>query len=173
MENSSEVRSPQITRVILYVRNIPKVAAFYQRVFGMRPLPGAAEGWLELAGPTGGCTIALHQGSVAQKSGAAMKLVFGVADVRAFKSATEKEGVKFGVIHHVVQEGVPFEFSNAKDPAGNSISISSRGLAKKTAWRGRDSTQADSPALLLQRTKHATSPIIKTRRSVRRVELRG
>lgn len=56
-----------------------------------------------------------------------MKLVFGVADVRAFKSAKEKEGLKFGVVH-VVREGNGHEFSNAKDPAGNSISISSRGL---------------------------------------------
>ena len=62
--------APQITRVILYVKDLPKVAAFYLRFFGMLPLPGATDGWLELASPAGGCTIALHQASVAQKSGA-------------------------------------------------------------------------------------------------------
>jgi hypothetical protein len=61
---------------------------------------------------------------VSQKSGAAMKIVFGVEDVTAFKSAKEKEGLKFGVVHEV--DG--FSFSNAKDPAGNSIQISSRGF---------------------------------------------
>jgi predicted enzyme related to lactoylglutathione lyase len=118
------VDSPKIARVILYVRDLPRVSAFYERFFGMHPLPGASDGWVELAGGSGGCTIALHKAAVTQKSGAAMKLVFGVADVRAFKSEKEKEGLKFGVVHDVGS----FQFSNAKDPAGNSIQISSRGL---------------------------------------------
>jgi len=118
--------SPPIARVILYVKDIPKVAAFYQKFFGMHPLPGATDGWLELAGDASGCTIALHKASVAQKSGAAIKLVFGVLNVKAFSDAKEKQGLKFGVVHEV--DG--FEFCNAKDPAGNSISISSRGLKK-------------------------------------------
>jgi hypothetical protein len=53
-----------------------------------------------------------------------MKLVFAVTDVEAFVRTKEQEGLKFGVIHR--PHG--FEFSNAKDPAGNSISVSSRGL---------------------------------------------
>jgi len=130
MKKLPAVIAPRIVRVVLYVRDIAKVAAFYQRFFGMCPLAGATEGWLELASPAGGCTIALHQAAVSQKSGAAMKLVFGVADVRGFKNAKEKEGLKFGVVHAVTEEGQSFEFANAKDPAGTSISISSRGLAK-------------------------------------------
>ena len=118
------METPRIARVILYVKDIPKVAAFYERHFGMSALPGSTDGWLELASPSGGCTLALHQASVAQKSGAAMKIAFGVADVRAFKSAREPDGLKFGAVHAVDD----FEFSNAKDPAGNSIQISSRGL---------------------------------------------
>jgi len=125
---SQEVSSPEIARpiarVILYVRDIPKVAAFYQRHFGLIPQPGATPGWLELASPSGGCDIALHQAAVSQKSGAAIKLVFSVADVSAFKAAAEKQGLKFGVIHDTGEH----QFSNVKDPAGNSISISSRGL---------------------------------------------
>ena len=118
------IAGPPITRIILYVKDIPKLAAFYQQYFGLRPLPGAMEGWVELAHASGGCTIALHKASVGQKSGAAMKLVFGVADVRAFKEAKEKEGLRFGVVHSVGR----IEFSNAKDPAGNSIQISNRGM---------------------------------------------
>jgi len=121
------VAAPQITRVILYVKDIPKVAAFYERHFGLRALPGATEGWLELANSAGGCTIALHQAAVSQKSGAAMKIVFGVEDVAAFKEAKEREGLKFGSIHRA--DGV--EFANAKDPAGNSIQISNRGLTER------------------------------------------
>ena len=116
--------SPSIARVILYVKDLPKVAAFYQSHFDMRALPSAKEDWLELSPVSGGCTIALHQASVAQKSGAAMKLVFAVADVRGFKRKKEEAGLKFGVIHQA--DG--FEFANAKDPAGNSIQISSRGI---------------------------------------------
>lgn len=118
------MESPQLTRVILYVRDIPKVATFYTKHFGLVPIPGAEEGWLELAPINGGCSIALHQATTAQKRGSEIKLVFGIRDVAAFKRQCEKAGLKFGVIHQA--EG--FQFSNAKDPAGNAIQISSRGL---------------------------------------------
>jgi predicted enzyme related to lactoylglutathione lyase len=113
-----------ISRVILYVRDIPKVAAFYQTHFGFKPLPGMEPRWLELASAGGGCSIALHQASRGQKRGSEIKIVFGVKDVRAFKAEREANGLKFGVVH----QARGFEFSNAKDPAGNSISISSRGM---------------------------------------------
>lgn len=129
---ADSVIAPPVSAVVLYVKDIPKVSAFYQCFFGMVPLPGAIKGWVQLASPSGGCTIALHQAAVSQKSGAAMKLVFGVADVRAFVSAKEKEGLVFGVVH-VVDQGRGHEFSNAKDPAGNSICVSSRGLKKPAA----------------------------------------
>jgi hypothetical protein len=35
---------PPIARVILYVRDIPTVAAFYERFFNMKPMPGATDG---------------------------------------------------------------------------------------------------------------------------------
>jgi predicted enzyme related to lactoylglutathione lyase len=127
MDQPSLVSAPQITRVILYVRDIPKVAAFYQRFFNLSPLPGATDSWLELAASSGGCSIALHKAAVSQKSGAAMKIVFGVADVRSFKLAAEKDGLKFGVVHKVGD----LEFANAKDPAGNSIQISNRARKKE------------------------------------------
>jgi len=123
MQNSADL-SPALVRVILYVKNIPKLAAFYQLHFNLHPLPGATATWVELASPNGGSTIALHQAAVSQKSGAAMKLVFAVKDVRAFKAAAERNGLKFSAVH--TPDG--FEFANAKDPAGNSISVSSRGL---------------------------------------------
>ena len=113
-----------IARVILYVRDIPKVATFYQKHFGLKALPGTEVGWRELTSPHGGCSIALHQAAVSQKRGSEIKIVFAVKVVRAFKVASATAGLKFGVVH----EYAGFEFSNAKDPAGNSIQISSRGL---------------------------------------------
>jgi hypothetical protein len=87
------------------------------------------KGWLELAGETGSCNLALHQAASSQKSGAAIKIVFSVADVMKFKREREADGLKFGPVH---QPG-DFEFANTKDPAGNSIQISSRGLTRISA----------------------------------------
>jgi len=115
-----------VSRVILYVKDVARVAAFYQQHFGMKPLPGGEEGWVELSGGKRGCNIALHRAASSQKSGAAIKIVFEVSNVREFKAACEADGLKFGVIHSFSS----FEFANAKDPAGNSIQISSRGLQK-------------------------------------------
>ena len=106
----------------LYVRDIPKVAAFYRAHFGFMPIPSDEPGWLELSSPLGGCTIALHQASKAQKRSSEIKLVFGVDDVPAFKAERAAHGLKFGVVH----EARGIQFANARDPAGNSISISNR-----------------------------------------------
>jgi predicted enzyme related to lactoylglutathione lyase len=113
-----------IVRLILYVQEIPKVARFYERYFGFRPLPSENKAWQELASDAGGCVIALHQASRAQKSGAAVKIVFGVKDVRAFVDESAQGGLKFGPIHEVGE----LLFANVKDPAGNSIQISNRGM---------------------------------------------
>jgi catechol 2,3-dioxygenase-like lactoylglutathione lyase family enzyme len=111
-------------RIILYVKDLPKVAIFYQKHFGMKPLPSDDAGWLELKSPAGGCNIALHRAATTQKSGAAMKVVFGVPNVRQFMKEREAEGLKFGPVH----DTGTFLFANVKDPAGNSVQISSRGL---------------------------------------------
>ena len=116
--------SPIIARVVLYVKNIPEVAAFYQRHFDFRQHGVSTSGWMELSSKEGGCTIALHQAAKSQRSGAAVKIVFGVRDIAAFKAKCAADGLEFGPTH--APEG--FEFANAKDPAGNSISISSRGI---------------------------------------------
>lgn len=119
---------PSISRVILYVKDIPKVAAFYETFFWMKRAT-EEPGWLELESPSGGCCIALHQASKTQKSGAAVKLVFEVSDVQKFVDAAAARGLKFGPVHGV-RNGLGHEFANAKDPAGNSISISSRGCQR-------------------------------------------
>jgi predicted enzyme related to lactoylglutathione lyase len=111
-----------IVRIILYVQDIPKVARFYERYFGLKALPSESKGWLELVSEGGGCVLALHQASRAQKSGASMKIVFGVPDVPAFVLAAEQDGLKFGPVHDVGE----LHFANVKDPNGNSVQISNR-----------------------------------------------
>jgi hypothetical protein len=54
-------------------------------------------------------------------------MLFGIADVRAFAAAKLRAGLKFGAVDET--DGI--EFVNAKDPAGNSIQISSRGIARR------------------------------------------
>lgn len=115
-----------VSRVILYVKDVAGVAAFYQKHFGMKRRPGDEEGWVELTSGKRGCDIALHKAASSQKSGAAMKIVFGVANVRKFKAEREAGGLKFGPIH----SAGAFAFANAKDPAGNAIQISSRRIQK-------------------------------------------
>ena len=115
-----------VVRIILYVKDIPKVAAFYKEHIGLIPLPSSEHGLLELKSEMSGCMIALHQAAKSQKSGSAVKIVFGTQDVRRFVAERSQAGLKFGPIH----EAEGFEYANAKDPAGNSISVSSRGLKK-------------------------------------------
>jgi predicted enzyme related to lactoylglutathione lyase len=116
-----------IARIILYVRDIEKVAAFYQKDFGLKALPGAEDGWLEIGSPNGTCAIALHQAAASQKRASEIKIVFGVEDVRKFRAEREAAGLRFGVVHTSRNH----EFCNARDPAGNSIQVSSRGISSR------------------------------------------
>lgn len=120
---SPHVRSLPIVRVILSVKNSPMVAEFYQRHFGLKPLPSRQKGWLEITSGNG-CNIAQHQAAKSHKSGAAMKIVFGVKDGLRFKQEPEADGLQFGPNHG----GQDFAFANTKDPAGNLVQISSRSM---------------------------------------------
>jgi hypothetical protein len=66
--------------------------------------------------------------SEGRKQGQALiKLVFDVEDVDGFCRASKDLGLEFGSIHHA--DG--YSFANAKDPAQNSISVSSRAFVKR------------------------------------------
>jgi len=115
-----------ISRIILFVRDLPRVADFYQKHFGFAPIPTTEKGWLELATAAGGCTLALHQAAAAAREGgqSQVKIVFGVADVHSAKEELAAQGLRFGKVYEV--DG--FAFANARDPEGNRIQISSRGI---------------------------------------------
>jgi predicted enzyme related to lactoylglutathione lyase len=115
----------RVSRIILFVRDVPGVAAFYQRHFGLEPIETSEEGWRELS--AGGCNLALHRATTTsrERGRSPAKIVFAMSDVHAAKQRFAAEGLKFGKVYEV--NG--FAFANARDPEGNPIQISSRGLS--------------------------------------------
>lgn len=115
----------RISRIILFVADIPKVAGFYQRHFGLEPMGEEEEGWLELRAE--GCNLALHRGRLPKgaRAHSPAKIVFAVRDVPAEVERLTKVGLKFGKVF----EWKGFAFADTKDPEGNPVQISSRGEA--------------------------------------------
>jgi predicted enzyme related to lactoylglutathione lyase len=117
---------PTLNRILLYVKDVPKTCAFYERHFGFARKVDPDDRIIELVSPHGGAIIMVHQAGKAVKSGqVTVKLVFDIRDVEAFKAQCAKNGLQFGATHRA--DG--YTFANAKDPDGNSISISSRSFA--------------------------------------------
>src|SRR5580704_2505488 len=118
--------APAITRLVLYVRDMPKVSAFYQTHFGFRAASASTADNIILLPADGGCALILLQASKGHRTGqSCVKIIFDVPDVSAFKAARERAGLKFGPIHH----GPGYQFANARDPAKNLIQISNGHLA--------------------------------------------
>lgn len=114
---------PSLNTVLIYARNPVKTAAFYRTYFGFVGHEQPVEGLLELTSPTSGLTILIHQAAKSVKLGqAGVKLVFSVEDIEAFKQRSQETGLLFGSTH----QANGYAFANAKDPDGNSVSISSR-----------------------------------------------
>lgn len=109
----------RLGRVVVYAKDMEAMIAFYTQTFGFEAIRDPADRIVELRHPDGGAVINLHPAAKSQKMGQVLvKLVFDVRDVEGFV----KEYPVFGSIHRVSG----YEFSNGKDPSGNSISISSR-----------------------------------------------
>lgn len=119
--------TPELGRLVIYTRKIDEMARFYSEHFGFLVLRREADRIVELRPITSGASLLLHPAAVTQKEGQSLvKLVFDVADVAAFCEAAKRKGLEFGKIHHA--EG--YAFANAKDPANNSIQVSSRAFSE-------------------------------------------
>ncbi|MDD9982423.1 MAG: VOC family protein [Gammaproteobacteria bacterium] len=120
---------PVLGRILLYVHDMETVAEFYARHFGFQIHRMPGDRIVELENPGGsGTDIVLHPLGRGRKSGQTVaKLVFDVADVDAFCARAARRGLAFGAIH----EGDGYAFANAKDPAGNSVSVSSRAFRRQ------------------------------------------
>lgn len=117
-----------LTRILLYVRDVEKTAQFYETLFGFEAYRAESDRIVELIDPRGGANLMLHPAAKGQKTGqSAVKLVFSVPDVDAFCSESNARAFPFGPIHRTAD----YAFANAKDPDGNSISVSSRGMAAR------------------------------------------
>ena len=113
-----------ITRIALYVRDLRKIAAFYEKHFGFRRVIAATDKII-LFPKDGGAALVLLQASRGHRIGqSGVKIIFDLADVEAFKAERAKAGLKFGTLHR----GPGYVFSNARDPAKNLIQISNAHL---------------------------------------------
>ena len=130
-QHLSEIPAAVLGRILLYVRDIEAVARFYVLHFGFRIHREAGDRIVELESPGGvGSNIMLHPLGRGRKSGQTVaKLVFDVPDVDAFCARAAEHGLEFGGIHKA--DG--YAFANARDPAGNSISVSSRAFRHNDA----------------------------------------
>lgn len=110
-------------RIILFVRDVPTVGAFYREVLGLPEVvsPDDPKEWLEFS--AGACTIALHHGGVEKKGRSRPpKIVFYAQDVEKIRAALIKKGVKMGAL----QTTEHFQFCDGRDPEGNDFQVSSR-----------------------------------------------
>ncbi len=113
-----------ITRIVIYAKNVEKLAEFYRRVFELTDFGPGEDGWIELA--AGGCNLALHRASkTADHRRAAAKIVFGVKDVAQAKATLVARGLRLGTIHRSPNSN----FCNGRDPEGNHLCIGDRGVS--------------------------------------------
>lgn len=112
-----------LNRIVLYARDVERTVEFYQTHFGFHPHREDGDRIVELRNAAGGACLLVHPAAKGQKRGqSAVKLVFDMRDVEAFRAHSAGRGLVFGPIH---QAG-DYVFANARDPDGNPISISSR-----------------------------------------------
>ena len=114
-------------RIVLYAKDVESTVAFYEKHFGFHARREEGDRFVELVSGDGGASLMIHPAAKRQKSGLSMvKLVFDVADVEAFAARRKANGLSFGSLHQA--DG--YVFANARDPAKNSISVSSRAYRK-------------------------------------------
>jgi len=119
-------------RLILYVKDVDAVRAFYERHFGYCSFQEPDDRIVELVANDSGTNLLLHPLGRGRKHGQNLvKLVFDHPDVAGFCKKAAAGGLDFGPIH----EAGGYQFANAKDPAGNPISVSSRAFRHDAAGR--------------------------------------
>ncbi len=114
----------EIKRVILFVRDVPTLGAFYRDVLGLTELESLDDPkeWLEFS--AGACTIALHHGGIESRGRSRPpKIVFYSDDVAKARASLIAKGAKLGPIQTV--ENL-FQFCDGRDPEGNHFQVSSR-----------------------------------------------
>lgn len=135
-EITPDAPTASLGRILLYGHDIEAVADFYSKLFGFQPRREAGDRIVELESPTqNGGNIMLHPLGQGRKAGQTLaKLVFDCPDVEVFRTWAERLGVAFSAPHKA--DG--YIFVNGKDPAGNSVSVSSRIFRNRARKQGTD-----------------------------------
>jgi catechol 2,3-dioxygenase-like lactoylglutathione lyase family enzyme len=126
----SELEVPlvlQLGRIVIYTKRTEAMVDFYCQYFGFEVLRLEGDRIVELVSKGAGANILLHPMSKDRKEGQTLvKLVFDVEDVEGFCRTSKERGLEFGSIHRA--DG--YSFANVKDPAKNSVSVSSRAFVE-------------------------------------------
>jgi predicted enzyme related to lactoylglutathione lyase len=107
--------------LILFVRDVPLVAKFYEEVLALKVEESSPDKkWIKL--DAGAFSIGIHSGGRPNDWRRAPKLVFYSVDVERTRSELKKRGVKIGEI----KSSGKLAFCDGKDPEGNPFQISNR-----------------------------------------------
>src|SRR4051812_43832049 len=111
-----------VTRIIHFVKDVPAITAWYQKVFELKAIGEVTKEWAELE--TGTCNLAFHKcpGEVGGGESYA-KFCFAAKDVAAAKALLESRGATLGP----VKTFGDLVLCDGKDPAGNRFQLSNRG----------------------------------------------
>lgn len=110
-----------IGRIIVFSRDVPSLAKWYARVFGMKVLEASPDGsWADLG--SGGCRLGLHGGGCRRTRDCGHKFVFTVKDVARTRAAVVRRGASFGP----VRTFGPLHLCDGRDPEGNILQLSNR-----------------------------------------------
>jgi catechol 2,3-dioxygenase-like lactoylglutathione lyase family enzyme len=115
-----------MARVILFTARMEEMARYYGAVLGL-PEVSSEKGWREFA--AGGANIALHSGP-ASPGRKGPKIVFYAADVAALRETLVARGARFGK----VRQGEKLCLCDGKDPDGNPVQLSDRGMAPESSF---------------------------------------
>jgi predicted enzyme related to lactoylglutathione lyase len=119
----------RLGQAILFDHDASRMHAFYTQTFGLHVVDGdAASGFVRLADPAGGATLAIHATkAVGPPTGprrdTCVKLCFHVDDIDSGRTVLAAAGASPGEIRRY--EGIAF--CDAIDPEGNIIQITTRG----------------------------------------------
>ena len=118
----------RLGQAILFVHDAPRMESFYAQTFGLHVVDGdAATGFVRLADPVGGATLAIHAtAAVGPPTGprrdACVKLCFQVDDIDSGRAALAAAGASPGEIRRFDS----IAFCDGVDPEGNIIQITTR-----------------------------------------------
>jgi predicted enzyme related to lactoylglutathione lyase len=119
----------QLSQAILFVHDAARMQAFYAQLFGLRVVDGdALSGFVRLADPSGGATLAIHATPAVRpptgpRRDACVKLCFRVDDIDAGRAALAAAGGSPGEIHRYNAVA----YCDGVDPEGNVIQVTTRG----------------------------------------------